>query len=129
MTAQLILPMRDLDRATMALARLRCAVRSVADQIGIKALAEDWDCSSERKVTDKIEQRDRHYLKPEELIDLILRDRSGQIISELCELAGYDTPERKHLKTEAEKFTSLDAAIESLGPEVADMLRRKAGNL
>lgn len=129
MSAQLPLLMGDMDRAVLGSAKVRRACRLVVDEVGPKLLGDAWRCP-EKHVHLKVDQRDRHYLKPEEFVDLVLRDRHGRIMAELADVAGYETPERKRVLEPAEKLQRLDTTLdELLGAEVAELVRRKAGLL
>lgn len=129
MSAQLLLAMGDFDRAQLGAARIRRACRTVVEAVGAKTIADAWGCA-ERAVLLKVDQRERHYLHPEELLDLVLRDRHGRIVAELADVAGYEMPERKRVLEPGEKLARLEATLdEQLGAELAELVRRKAGLL
>jgi hypothetical protein len=129
MPSQLALPMRDRDQAQLVAVKVRSAAKAVVEEIGPKVFAEEWGCS-EAQVSAKTGETQRHYLKPAELVQLVLQDRYGRILSVLCDAAGYEMPERKRVLEPAEKLARLEAAVtEALGPELAEVLMRKAGTL
>lgn len=127
MTSQLVLPLADKDRAIVANARLKVARRAVADRIGHKVLAEVWDCAV-TMVADKIEERDRKYLKPVESEYLELHDADGLILAAKCELAGYEMPQRKQTITADEIVRRLPGALRAvLSEELAEVVEHKVG--
>jgi hypothetical protein len=128
MSAQLGLPLRDLDKARLVAIEVRRELAAVADRLGRKAVAEDWKVLSDTVVSNKLVDAGRHRLHLEEAIDLILRDTSLGVLAALCEACGCEAPERKRVLEPAEKLARLDSALtETLGAELAEMLRRKAG--
>jgi hypothetical protein len=128
--AQLGLPLRDLDRARLVAADVRRELSAVADRLGRKQVADDWGQPNDTAVSNKLADAGRHRLHLEEAIDLILRDSSLGVLAALCEACGCEAPERKRVLEPAEKLARLDSALtETLGAELAEMLRRKAGLL
>jgi hypothetical protein len=126
---QLPLQLVDYDRAVMGAARVRRECRTVAEEIGPKELAAAWG-TTEKIVLLKCDQRDRHYLKPEELADLMLRDRHMRILGVLNDVAGCEPPERKRVLEPGEKLARLDSTLDEMfGADVAELVRRKAGLL
>lgn len=124
---QLSLAMRDRDRAEIVATGVRRAITLVADAIGRKQLADDWDCT-ETNVGNKLNDAPRHPIHLAEVIDLVLRDRDLLILGALTEAAGCEAPERKRVLEPGEKLSRIEAAASELfGPDVLDLLRRKAG--
>lgn len=136
MSAQLPLVMRDSDLAVLHAARVRKLLRSVAEEIGIKALGDDWRSRDGRPVghatvNHKLAGTEGRNVGLEEFVDLLLRDRLDlRILAALCDLSGCEPPERKRVLEPGEKLERLDGALDDvLGPEVAELVRRKAGLL
>jgi len=126
MMEQLPLSLGDRERAEQLCLRMRQAFRRVAEAVGIKVLATDWECHH-GIVGQKLAQTDRHFLRPVEIADLLLRDVDGAILATLCEWLGYETPQkRKPLDPVAEIEWYRDR-IERLPPELQDYFRRPGG--
>jgi hypothetical protein len=124
---QLPLVMRDRDRASLAAVRVREELKAVADKIGRKQLGDEWGCS-ETSVNGKLGDIGRHRIHLEEVVDLIIRDRDLRVLAELNELSGCEAPERKRVLDPGEKLQRIEeAAGELFGPDVLELLRRKAG--
>lgn len=136
MKAQLPLMMRDADRASIVASRLRKTLRVVAEELGLKVLGDDWRNRDGKPVghatvSNKIDGRERNDLHLDEFIDLLLRDRVGlRILTELAEASGCIVPEHKPAPDPQRDLAKLDSALEeTLGAEVAELVRRKAGLL
>jgi hypothetical protein len=128
MSSQLGLPLRDLDRARLVAIEVRKALASAADRLGRKQLAEDWGVATDTAVSNKLADTGRHRLHLEEALDLLLRDTSLTALAAICEACGCEAPERKRVLDPGEKLARLEAAVaETLGAEVAELVRRKAG--
>jgi hypothetical protein len=119
--------MRDHDRSLLASARVREAIKAYGREVGYKALAELW-CCDESTVALKIDERSRHYVKPNELLAVLFADLRGSVIAAVCDEAGYERPERKRVLEPAEKLERLTGALgELLGPELLALALKKAG--
>lgn len=127
MSTQLAFVLRDRDRAEFASVEFRKVCREVAEEIGIKVLGDDWDCGH-ATVSNKLDEEERRALKPAEIFDLAMRDPHGRIVAAFADLAGFERPERKRLLDAGEKLSRLeDALVGTLGKELAEVVRRKAG--
>lgn len=122
---QFVLPMKDLDRALLASVRVRAALRAFAKEVGFKRVADLWGCS-EDLVGQKIDEKNRNAVKPHELMAAMACDLRGGIIAVLCDEMGYEMPGRK-VEPTSEADRLIAAAGELFGPDVLELLRRKAG--
>lgn len=124
--AQVVVPLTESDRALLAGVRLRSAVRSLAKEVGFKRLGDLWGGADEATVSQKVDEKNRHYMKPHELLAAMALDNSGGVLAVLCDELGYERPERKpDPASEAERLRA--ALRETLSPEIAEVIERKAG--
>ena len=122
---QFELPMKDIDRALLKSLRARTALRSFAHDVGLKRLAEIWDCD-EGTVIAKIDERNRNSVKTHEWFAVFDADPSGGVFAAWCEQSGHEKAERKQPPiSEADRL--LAAASDLLGPELLELLKRRAG--
>lgn len=117
--------MRDSDRATLKGIRVYVALRSYAKAVGVKRLADLWGCD-DGTVVAKLERRNRNRVHIEELIAVVDADADDLVYAVLCEQLGREVGERKGPPvSEAERLRA--ALRDTVGPEVAELVERKAG--
>lgn len=120
MIGQLLLPMADRDKDALAAARVRAACRTVAGELGHKAVAELWSCD-EAQVGHKLNETNRNYIKPTEMLALKRVDLRGLIeAAEKAELHRSVNPE--------DVVRRLPGALRELfAEELAELVERKVG--
>jgi uncharacterized protein (DUF2267 family) len=117
---QYVLPLVDHDRDALAAARIRAACKAVAADLGHKAIADLWGCH-ESSVGLKLEEKNRNYIRPSEMIALKRADRRGLIrIAEEAELDPPTTPEQV-----VERLPHV--LRELFADELAELVERKLG--
>ena len=125
MSEQFDLPLKDADRALLKSVRVRVALRSFANNVGLKQLAALWGCD-EGTVSAKIDERNRHRVNTHEWFAVFVADPCGAVFAAWCEQAGYERAERKQLpQSEADRLRA--AMRDTLGAEIVELVERKAG--
>jgi len=88
--------------------------RRVVEEDGVKSLAYEWDIGHS-ELGKKLDERDRHYLKPRELVEIMLRDKTGRVFEMLALALGYDVQRRRELSPQ-EKLERLMLSLDRAGP-------------
>lgn len=118
--SQLVLPMNDRDRDVVAGARVRAACKVVATDLTHKVVAELWGCH-ESTVGLKLDEANRNYIKPHEMIALKRADLNNLI--EAAEQLALRPPE-----TDADIVRRIPGALRKyLSPEFAELIEREMG--
>lgn len=100
-------------------------VRRVVTALGLKQAAYDLD-TTPSYLAHALAERDRKYLRGEWLAYFVARDTTTGLLGALADLAGCDVKKREPL-TPTEKLARLEGALAELGPELRDLITRKAG--
>lgn len=135
MVSQLLLPMADHDQAYLMGAKVRAACRVVASDLGHKVVAGLWRLylkdgvtPDERRVGLKLDETDRHYIKPSEMAALKKADPRGIIIAAEMDALGYEMPERKQQATDAEIVRRVPGVLRKyLADELAELIEKEIG--
>jgi hypothetical protein len=120
MVAQLVLPMTDPDRDAVASARIRMACKVVARDLGHKRVADLWGCD-ESTVGLKLDEKNRNYIRPSEMLALKRADLAGLI-------AAAEEAELRPPVTHDEVVARIPSVLRSvLAEEFAELIERKLG--
>jgi hypothetical protein len=98
---------------------------AVVKDLGLKQVAFDLDVAAS-SVANALAGRDRHAFHGRWLVYLVIKDPQRRVAHKLAEIGGGEFRARQEL-TPAEKLERLDIALAQLGPEVRDLVLRKAG--
>lgn len=121
--SQLPLEFRDLWRDEDSAGRVLKEARAVAEEAGVKALASDLDMAHS-ELSKKLDEKDRNFLKPRELLGIMRRDHPGRVLRALAAELGYDIVKRRELSA-GEKLDKLTTEIER-NPALARLLYEAA---
>lgn len=112
-------------RASEAWPKVLAEVQRVLTEVTLKQAAYDLD-TTPSYLSNAIGERDRHYLRAEHLLYFVIRDSSTGLVQAIADLAKCDVTRRREL-TDAEKVQRYEQALAELGPEIRDLVARKAG--
>lgn len=94
-------------------------------EVTLKEMAHELDVAGS-SISNAQHDSPRHPFHAKWLLYLILKDPQRRVLHKLAELAGGEFVPHKPL-TEGERLRKLESAIDSLPPEFATAIRRKAG--
>lgn len=100
-------------------------IRRVANAVGLKQVAFDLD-TTPSYLSNALAERERHYLRVEWVLYFISRDPTTKLLEAIADVARCDVVRRREL-TPAEELDRIKTALSELGPELRDLVRRKAG--
>jgi hypothetical protein len=101
----------------------RRELRAVVEEEGVKRVAGDLD-KGHSELGRALNEAERHYLKPSEIIAIMRRDRIGRALRVLASELGFEVTRRRELSP-AEKLEKLTAEIER-NPVLAKVLYESA---
>lgn len=100
-------------------------VNPVIGELGLKDVAFELDVAG-TSISNAQHNSPRHPFHGRWLLYLILKDKSKRLIGALCRMAGGRFVPDEPL-TEAERLRRLEGALDQLDPDLASLIRRKAG--
>jgi hypothetical protein len=98
---------------------------AVVKDLGLKQVAFDLDVAAS-SISNALASRDRHCFHGRWLVHLIVKDPQQRISHKLAEIGGGDFVPRKPL-TEAERGRRIESALDTLDPDLAALVRKRAG--
>lgn len=100
-------------------------VKRIVAVIGLKEAAYDLDTTPSH-LSHALAERERKHLQAEWLVYFVTRDPTTQLLQALADLAACDVKRREPL-TDAERGRRYDAALDTLDPDLAALVRKRAG--
>jgi hypothetical protein len=125
MPEQLALHYMPAWRASDAWPRVLEEVMRVVAIVTLKEAAHDLD-TSPSYLANALAQRDRHYLRPEWLLYFVLKDPTTRLLEAIAGVASCDVKRREPI-SDAERGRRLDSALDTLDPDLAALVRKRAG--
>ena len=109
----------DAYEAEQAYGEILKICRSIADRIGRKEVAFELDLRGS-SLDNALADRDRHSLKARQILYFLLKDSSGELITKLATLAGFEAKRAQPVLTAEQKLDLLKARIRKRLGNVAD---------